>query len=416
MASVLPAAPGSDAVTGTAAGTWADRPAADTGTGRLAADAGRPSVLLLSTSLEIGGAERLVLDLAHAYVDLGVPTIVVSLTNDREMLDQVGTRGIDIRFLGMRKTPFGLVSAARTLARLIRTEGIDVVHAHMPHAALVASATRLLHGVTVPIAHTSHNSRFAVSLALPLWLTRRLRDADVLLAPGQHEALNAARTVVIPNGIRFVDPTSIRRTDRSGPVLLFVGRLTDQKNPGALIDAFAALHRSGAAPGAVLKIVGDGPLRRDLARQVARLGLTDVVQLTGLRSDVADLLAEADLFVMSSHFEGLPLAVLEAGAAGVPVVAPPVGALPWLLADQCGFLARPEQLAAMLAEVLANRAEAGRRAANFKARVLERFSLDRVVADHLALYRHLLAGEGTAGRPIRRKVGGPPSVREAALK
>ena len=96
---------------------------------RLATDVGRPSVLLLSTSLTIGGAERLVLDMASAYVALGVPTIVVSLTNGREMLDQVGARGVDIRFLGMRKSPAGLMAATRTLSQLIRAEGIEIVHA-----------------------------------------------------------------------------------------------------------------------------------------------------------------------------------------------------------------------------------------------------------------------------------------------
>ncbi len=363
----------------------------------ISAETGQPSVLLLSTAMRVGGAERVVLDLAHAFMDLGVPTKVMGLSNERQMLDKVDMRDIDIRFLGMRKTPAGLLSASRTLARLVRDEGIDIVHAHMPHAVLVASAARLLHGLSVPIVHTSHNSQFNASLAVPLWLTRRLRDVDVLLAPGQHESLNAARTAVIPNGTRFVPSTNSRRTDRTGPVLIFVGRLTDQKNPAALIDAFATLHRSGAAPGVTLKIAGDGPLGPDIARQVARLGLTESVHLLGVRSDIADLLSDADLFVMSSRFEGLPVAVLEAGAAGVPVVVPPVGALPWLLADDCGFLAQPEQLASTLAEVLADRAEANRRAANFKAKVLERFSLDRAVTDHLALYRQLLAESGKRG-------------------
>ncbi len=381
----VPSAGNAATNTAVAAGAGVDRPAADDR---------QPSVLLLSTGLQVGGAERVVLDLARAYVDRSVPTMVVALANDRQLLDQIDTCGINISFLGMRKTPAGLVSAARTLARLIRSAGIDIVHAHMPHAALVASATRLLHGVSVPIVHTSHSSRFNPTLALPLRLTRRLRDVDVLFTPSQHEALNTARTVVIPNGIRLPAPaTTASRANRAGPVLIFVGRLTDEKNPAALVNAFAALHRSGSAPGAVLKIVGDGPLRHDIARQVARLGLTDTVSLLGLRSDVADLLADADLFVMSSRFEGLPLAVLEAGAAGVPVIAPPVGALPWLLADQCGFLAHPEQLAKTMAEVLANRTEAGHRAAKLRARILERYSLDRAVADHLLLYRQLVAGK-----------------------
>lgn len=348
-----------------------------------------PSILLLTTGLNVGGAERVVLDLARAYVDAGLPTRVLALAEHRDLLAMTDTRGIDIRFLGMRKTPLGLAAAARALARLVRDEDIDLVHAHMPHAAFVASTARLLHGLRQPIVHTSHNFAFSAALALPLKLSRRLRDVDVLLAPGQHQQLNAARTAIIPNGIHPV--TAPRREPGPQPRLIAVGRLTEQKNFAALIDGFASLQQSGRARGARLDIVGDGPLRTDLAARIEQHGLGASVALLGLRGDVGQLLAAADVFVMSSRFEGLPLAVLEAGAAGLPILAPPVGALPWLLGDDCGFLVPPDRIADGLAEVLGDMPAAQQRARRFQARINERFTLARSVADHLALYQSLLA-------------------------
>lgn len=350
----------------------------------------QPSVMLLSTGLNIGGAERVVLNLAGAFLAAGVRTTVVSLADHRRILPMIDVDGLDIRFLGMRKTPLGLASAAREVARLVRTEAIDIVHAHMPHAAFVAATARLLQGMRVPIVHTSHSWRFPPSLSLPLRLSRSLRDVDVLFAPEQHRRLNASRTAVIPNGIPLAVPP-VKRTSHGRPVLIAVGRLSAEKNLGALIQAFASVHHAGHARGALLRIVGDGPMRQQLTDQIRVLGVADVVSLLGMRKDVAELLADADLFALSSHVEGLPLAALEAGAAGLPVIAPPVGALPWLLADDCGYLARPDQLAATLTEVLANRPEASRRAARLQARVLEQFSLERSASEHLALYRRLLA-------------------------
>ena len=358
--------------------------------------------MLVSTGMDVGGAERVVLDLARAYVDAGLPTVVIVLNSDaRSLLPLVDTSGLDIRFLGMKKSPAGLLRAARALAAIIRSNHVDLIHAHMPHAMFVASAARFMPGCRVPLVHTSHNFQFSRPLDLALRATRRLRDVDVLLAPGQHLALNAAQTATIPNGIRFpstdpaTDPatTAVPRAGNSGPVLLSVGRLTEQKDFATMIAAFAGLRRNGQDQGAVLRIAGDGPLRPALQAQIEALGLSDAVELLGIRKDIAALLSGADVFVMSSRFEGVPLAALEAGAAGLPIVAPPVGGLPWLLADDCGYLCAPEQLTQTLAGVLTDTLEARRRGARLRQRVTERFSLERTVADHLQLYQQLISAQ-----------------------
>lgn len=349
------------------------------------------SVLLLTTGLNVGGAERLVIELARSYTARGIRTVVLSLTNDRDLLDQVDTTGIDIRFIGMSKGPSGLASGARSLAKIVRNEEILVIHAHMPHAALVASTARVLFGLRTPLLHTSHNFSFARSLAIPLRATRGLRDVEVLLAPGQHPDLNARRIAVIPNGIKLEDIPQWPVSRVAGrPVLLTIGRLNEQKNLPALIQAFHEVRATGKVPGAVLRVIGDGPQRKPLEDLIERLGLSESVSLLGLRRDIPQQLAQADLFVMSSSWEGLPLVALEAGAAAVPVIAPPVGALPWLLSDDCGFLVRPEELATGIVEAWSNRDEAERRARRLSRKVREQFGHERMVQDHVKLYESLV--------------------------
>ena len=220
-----------------------------------------------------------------------------------------------------------------------------------------------------------------------------LTTTTICVAHGERRAglrartCRAGRTVVIHNGIALDRP---RRPSRSaaGPVtLLSVGRLRAPKDFRTLLHAMAALDRGTAR----LRIAGDGPDRAELEHEIARLGLGSVVELLGTRDDVDELLAGADVFVLSSASEGLPMSVLEAMAAGLPVVASAVGGVPELVRDgETGALVPPGDSAALasaLRTIVADPAlrerlgEAGRRRAE------QEFSLARFEREHLALYR-----------------------------
>ena len=367
-------------------------------------DPALPAVLLLVTGLNVGGAERVVIDLARGCQAHGHRVIVVALNDEDGLLKVFDVSGLDIRFLRMTKDVKGFIGGVRDLVRMLRDERIDLVHAHMPHAAILAAAARLC----IPrlkLVHTSHNfGGISWQQRAALIASRWLRNADILLAPGQHPSINASHAVVIPNGI------AIRRVDAApdaasldGPLLLAVGRLSEQKDFGALITAFARWRAAVPADAvrapvrvtddrrsrARLWIAGEGPCRSALEQQIRAAGLDDSVRLLGIRADVPALLAAASAFVMSSRWEGLPLVALEAGAAGVPVIAPPVGALPWLLADGCGWLAAPEDLPAALDACLADDGEARQRATRLHDRIVSQFTEQRFLADHLALYTQL---------------------------
>ena len=186
-----------------------------------------------------------------------------------------------------------------------------------------------------------------------------------------------------------MDPAKaiISKDARARRVFLFVGRLEPAKNPVALIRAFAAMHHKNCE----LWMAGDGFMRPEVEREVETLGINDRVRLLGVRHDVSQLLEQADCFVMSSRWEGLPMAILEAGAVALPVVAPPVGAIPTLLGDNCGYLAEVPELQNALDAVMDNYADASQRGKRLQDKVINGFSLEHMCRAHIELYRALMA-------------------------
>ena len=189
---------------------------------------------------------------------------------------------------------------------------------------------------------------------------------------------------VVPLGIdlaRFADGTP---SLPSGPPLVgTVARLAPQKDHRTLLEAAALL------PQARFAIVGDGELRSDLERYAQELGIAERVLFAGARDDIPDVLASLDVFALTSRFEGLCLAVIEAQAAGVPVVATPVGGIKETVVDGETGLLVPVGDAAGLAErirfLLGHPDERERLAGNAR-RAAERFSVDAMVAETLRLY------------------------------
>jgi glycosyltransferase involved in cell wall biosynthesis len=185
-----------------------------------------------------------------------------------------------------------------------------------------------------------------------------------------------------------------------------VGSLTVQKAQHVLLDAFARVH--AARPEARLVIAGEGPLREGLERQAAGLGITDVVHFAGAREDIADLMDAADLFVLSSVREGLPITLLEAMRAGRPAVVTRIGGMPEVVEDGVtGRVVAAGDAAALGDAVAAVLADAARREAMGLAaarRWSERYTGARMVAETERLYREARprgrrAAVGPAGSP-----------------
>ncbi|MBZ0159114.1 glycosyltransferase [Candidatus Methylomirabilis sp.] len=346
------------------------------------------TVLQLISGLGVGGAERVVMELAGRLTHHSCNSFVVALNNDCRLMKQYSNVDFQVISIGMRKNPWAFIKVAAALITIVRREKVSLIHAHMFHALCLASICK----ITLPrlkLVFTSHNTKgFSWLRRMLIGMTKALRDVDVLFMAGQHCEMNASRTIIIPNGVQV---RLAKAANMSGintrRVLLFVGRLEPLKDPIALIRAFAAMRQKNCE----LWMAGDGFLRPEVEREVETLGINDRVRLLGIRHDVPQLLERVDCFVMSSRWEGLPMAILEAGAAALPVVAPPVGAIPMLLDDNCGYLVDVPELQSALDAVMDDYADATRRGKRLRNKILNKFSLDQICRAHADLYRSLVS-------------------------
>ena len=291
-------------------------------------------------SLEIGGMERLVHELVRHRPD---STSVICLDRKGHFAEQLEAAGYEVRVVGMHG---GLVQHLWRLQREIARLGPDVVHCHnllaMTHAGLLRSARcipRLIatkHGSVVPtLGRSRHVSR---------WIAQRTRMVAV-----SHEVERIIRhwcrrtrfpVPVVPNGISAGAFSQARHRQRVREtlgyepehcVLGIVARLAAEKDHSTLLKAFQKLQPEH--PQSRLAIIGDGPLRTDLEREATELGIADGVSFLGERHDVAELLSGLDVFVLSSRTEGLPMTILEAMSAGLPIVSTDVGGISTAVED-----------------------------------------------------------------------------------
>jgi glycosyltransferase involved in cell wall biosynthesis len=248
-------------------------------------------------------------------------------------------------------------------------------------------------------AFSAASGRSAVLYRWADRLARPLTTTTICLSEREREAgiaagtCDARTTVVIRNGID-VRGRPLARPETEPARIVSVGRLQAPKDPLTLVRALAELE--GRAFRA--SFIGDGPERREVESEIARLGLSDAVELAGRRPDVPEILAASQVFVLASRSEGFPMAVLEAMAAGLPVVASRVGGLDELVdPGETGLLVRPgdpAELARAIARLLDEPGLRARMGAAGRARVERHFDLDAALRAHLDLYRRELARRG----------------------
>ena len=371
-----------------------------------------PRVLILITLAEPGGAQTYVAQLLPALASRC--EVVVAAYGDGPLRDAAREAGV--RFVGLRHVRRALrpgrdLLGLLELLALIRRERPDVVHANSSKAGVLGRVAALLMRVPVRV-FTVHGWAFKAYAGLPsrlyLWADRLmspLTSATICVSETERAAGFAARTcrprstVVIPNAVD-VEAAPPARGDGDPPRIVTVGRLAAPKDALTLVRALALL---GPIRFSAL-LVGDGPDRAAVEAEVRSLDLEDRVELAGSRADVPALLAAADVFVLSSRSEGAPISILEAMAAGLPVVACDVGGVGELVADgETGLLvpsADPARLAEALRRLVADPGLRRRLGAVGRARARERFDLPAFRAAHLELYARELARRGVpAGVP-----------------
>jgi glycosyltransferase involved in cell wall biosynthesis len=361
------------------------------------------SIVHVVVSLQTGGAERMVVDLARTQAARGHRVAVFSLTPSPQsiLLAPLAEAGVAVQ-----EVPRGSgvdLSLLPRLARALLARRPDVVHTHNePPLIYAAPAGRL---VRARVIHTCHGPRHLTRGAAALArISARLVHGYVACTGALLESLQAdgdvprGRLVTIENGIdleRFSSGTApdaaaaVRRRFGIPPeafVIGSVGRLAVEKNYGFLMRAAAPLLGAGAH----LLFVGDGAERPRLEAQAAASGAPGAIHFAGAQSDVAPFHAALDLFALSSTFEGLPLALLEAMASARPVVAPAVGGIPLVVEDgRTGLLAPPGDepaFTAALQRIASDRALARALGEAGRARAVARYGLGRMVDAYMDLY------------------------------
>ena len=369
-----------------------------TGTLWLATDSKAPSgmgehMLALAAALGSERAVGIAAPAGSALLDRAVAGghAVKALPGDRQAL----ARWLDGSDAELIHVHAGIGWEGHALALAARDVGVPVVRTeHLPYL------------VTDPDQQVDHRDGVAV--------VDRLICVSATVARSHLEAgVPGDRIVTVENGVAPVPPSRPRAALRAEwgvgerPVLLMVGRFSAQKGHALLIEALPAIL--AAQPGCVVLIAGDGPLLIPTAREIARRGLAGTVRLLGNRQDVPDLMALADLLVLPSSFEGLPLVALEAMAAGLPVVATDVaGSADAIEPGRTGWLAPPNDAPAFGRAVIEALGDPARRATTAAVgrdvhRV--RFTAERMVRETAAIYAEVTQGCRERTRMTKTRIG-----------
>ncbi len=363
------------------------------------------SVCFLLTSMSVAGAEVQVLNLAAELKRRGWKVWVVSLLPPEGLVDRLEEAGIEYLSLGMRRGVPDPRMLFR-LAKVLRRWRPRVLHCHMVHANLMGRLARLLAPVPVLIS-TAHSINEGGRLRELFYrLTDPLTDVTTHISQAAADryvevgAVPVGRIRFIPNGLdleSFRPDPVLRREMRhrlqlgDSFIWLAVGRFDEAKDYPTMLRAFAQVKEGEKV---VLLLVGGDGLEEQMRPLARELGIEQRIRFLGVRDDVQALMKAADGYLMSSAWEGMPMALLEAAASGLPIVSTDVGGIREVVQQGVnGYLVEardPDRLAEAIQRLMElparERDEMGKRG---RRSIENRFGLSAVVDQWEALYTEL---------------------------
>lgn len=366
-------------------------------------------MLHLIDSEGLYGAESVLLDLCSALQALGHEPAIASIgtpaAGEKPIEQAARARNLPVHRVVMAAGPS--LRGARAILQVAETNRFDILHSHgyKPNILMGALPRRVRGRPLIVTVHGYTNAHWFDRQTLYGWLDRLLlRRADrvVLVHRGMTsrrglDRLHDRRWRVIENGIDLAALNAAPRDPRVGalsagrsPVIGAIGRLSHEKGFDLLLRGIAPSLRG--QPAGVVMILGEGPERSALMRLAQRLGIEDRVLLPGYVPNAGTCVPLFDVFVLPSRTEGLPITLLEAMSAGVPVVASRVGGVAGVLEEgQNGLLAEPDAdaLGRAIEECLRDPEGARGRARVARAAVLDRYTSAAMARRYLDLYREL---------------------------
>lgn len=375
-------------------------------------------MLLLTVGLTVGGTEGQLFELASRLDSRRFSVLVCSLKGEGPVARAMRERGV--RVVTLNGCGAWDIRVLSRLFRLIRQERPEILHAFLGFANLAASLIGRLLGV--PVIIWSYRD-VEVWKTKAHWLVDRLAvrwaDAITCCSDAVRQFVlarmngQAPKFSTIHNGVDFETFNRSRAVSRAelnlregGFVIGTVSRLDEpKKGLAVMLRALADLAGQDGIPAWQWLLVGDGPARDRLRSLASELGLSGQVLFAGMRDDVASVLPVMDIFVCPSLYEGFGIAIVEAMAAGRPVVASAVGGIPEIVVhEDTGLLVPPGDAAALagaLATLLTHPGQARAMGARGQARARERFSIETAVQQHQQLYESLRKRYAERVRPVR---------------
>lgn len=362
-------------------------------------------ILFLITGLGVGGAERQVCDLADKFAQKGHSVKIVSLISKTKVGVLPREQSVEVQYLDMSKNLFSFLSVCLKLKDIINVFKPDVVHSHMFHANIMARIARRLLVNFPKLVCTAHSKNEGGKLRMLTYrLTNTLSDLNTNVSQDavdefvRKQAVSLGQMIAVENGIDtaiFHKNISFKKEVRQeldikehAYIFLAIGRLSAPKDYPNLLNAFSIVKQQKNH--VLLLIAGIGELEAELKELSSKLGLTDSVKFLGLRRDVPKLMNIADTYVMSSHFEGLPLVLGEAMACENVIVATDCGGTREII-DKNGFLVpirNSQALADKMLEAMdlsqEQREVLGK---NAREHIIKNYSLDAITEKWLEIYR-----------------------------
>ncbi len=288
----------------------------------------------------LAGAEIMCENLTNELIKLGHKVIVISMYDYHSAITQrLESAGVDVRYLG--KKPGLDFSMILKMKKIFKQEMADVVHTHrycaqyaVP-AAILAGIKRRVH--TIHSIASKENGKFARILnkfffkycgLVSVALSDKIRETVV-----EEYKIDSQNIPVVYNGVPL-DKCLIKNNyniDSNRIVILHIGRFASVKNHIELINAICELKKE--MNGVVLQLIGDGELKNDIEKHIADCKAEDYIEILGLKDNVFPYFQQADIFVLPSIYEGIPMTLIEAMGSGLPIIASRVGGIPDMIAD-----------------------------------------------------------------------------------
>jgi len=359
-------------------------------------------LMIITHDLAIGGLQQVVVNICRAINRDKFHVSVLCLRALGEFVPEVQELAIKVFFLP-QKYGTDYLSFLK-VAKILRHEKPDVIHTHNTQPLIDGTIGALLAGVQT-IVHTDHARVFPDKRRYMFaeWLMSHFAYKVVGVSDDtsrnlvRYEKIAGKKVVTIPNGVdeeKFsieIDKEAKRRElgiSGNGPIIGLGVRLAEGKGINFLLSAMPDIIER--FPDITLVIAGDGLAKAQLEKQSIELGIVRNVLFLGPRLDIPDLLKLFDLYILPSLSEGLPMVLLEAMAAGCPIVATNVGGIPTLIKHgDSGSLVEPGNpngLAAEIVELLSNRELRNRYAKNGQCAVHKKFSADIMTRKYEQLY------------------------------